>query len=88
MGAGCHSLWTRPGHSHRGRHAFLPLGILGLLAGSGILLRQQWGRILTLILAVLAILLGLVWVAGGTRMLPILPLEQPRSCMALWPLSF
>jgi hypothetical protein len=45
--------------------AFLPPGILGLLAGLGVLLRQQWGRILTFLLAVLAILLGLGWVAGS-----------------------
>jgi hypothetical protein len=45
--------------------AFLVQGLLGLLAGSGILLRKAWGRILTFILAVLAILLGLVWVSGG-----------------------
>jgi hypothetical protein len=42
--------------------AFLLPAILGLLGGSGVLLRQQWGRILTFILAVAAILLGLVWV--------------------------
>ena len=41
---------------------FLPLGFLGLLAGLGVLLRKQWGRILTFILAALAILLGLTWV--------------------------
>jgi len=40
--------------------AFLVQGLLGLLAGSGVLLRKQWGRILTFILAILAILLGLV----------------------------
>jgi len=47
--------------------AFLPPGILGLLAGLGILLRKQWGRILTFILAVAAILLGLVWVGGSDQ---------------------
>lgn len=47
--------------------AFLPLSLLGLAAGSGALLRQQWGRILTFILAVLAILLGLIWAVGGDR---------------------
>lgn len=31
--------------------AFLILGILGLLAGVGVLLRKQWGRILTFIMA-------------------------------------
>lgn len=45
--------------------AFLPLGLLGLLAGTGALLRKPWGRTLTFLLAVLAILLGLAWVAGG-----------------------
>jgi hypothetical protein len=45
--------------------AFLPLGLLGLLAGAGVLLRNQWGRILAFVLAVLAILLGLVWLGGG-----------------------
>jgi len=44
--------------------AFLPAGILGLLAGYGVLLRKEWGRILALILAVLAILLGLIWISG------------------------
>jgi hypothetical protein len=39
--------------------AFLVLGMLGLLAGSGTLARKPWGRILTLILGVLAIVLGL-----------------------------
>jgi fumarate reductase subunit D len=47
--------------------AFLPLGLLGLLAGAGVLLRKPWGRILTFILAVLAIQLGLVWVGGGDQ---------------------
>ena len=45
--------------------AFLVQGLLGLLGGSGVLLRRPWGRILTFILAVLAILLGLAWVSGG-----------------------
>jgi hypothetical protein len=49
--------------------AFLPLGILGLLAGLGVLLRKQWGRILTFILAMLAILLGLIWVSGVENVL-------------------
>jgi hypothetical protein len=44
--------------------AFLLPGILALLAGLGVLLRKQWGRILTLIVAVLAILLGLLWGTG------------------------
>src|SRR5262245_17932726 len=47
--------------------AIVPLGLLGLLAGSGALLRKQWGRVLTFVLAGLAILLGLVWVGGGDR---------------------
>jgi hypothetical protein len=38
---------------------FVLQGILGLLAGFGVLLRLQWGRILTFILATLAILWGL-----------------------------
>jgi hypothetical protein len=38
--------------------AFLLVGILGLLAGSGVLRLKQWGRILTFLAAVLAILLG------------------------------
>jgi hypothetical protein len=47
--------------------SFLPLGILGLLAGLGVLLRTQWGRILTFIFAALAVLLGLLWLrAFGT----------------------
>ncbi len=44
--------------------AFLPLGILGLLAGLGVLLRKQWGRILAFVLATLAVLLGLIWFSG------------------------
>jgi hypothetical protein len=39
--------------------AFVPQGILEMLAGLGVLLRKQWGRILTFIVAVLAILWGL-----------------------------
>jgi hypothetical protein len=45
--------------------AFLPPGILGLLGGLGLILRQQWGRILTFIVAVVPILLGLIWVVGS-----------------------
>jgi hypothetical protein len=44
--------------------AFLPLGTLGLLAGLGALLRKRWGRILSFATAVLATLLGLLWVSG------------------------
>ena len=44
--------------------AFLMPGILGLLAGSGVLARKPWGRILTYIFAVPAILLGLLWISG------------------------
>jgi hypothetical protein len=47
--------------------AFLVQGILGLLAGLGILLRKQWGRILTFIVAIVAILWGLVWVGGSDQ---------------------
>jgi hypothetical protein len=47
--------------------AFLPLSLPGLLAGSGALLRKQWGRILTFSLAVLTILLGLLWLGGGDQ---------------------
>jgi hypothetical protein len=45
--------------------AFLPLGVLGLCAGVGVLWRKQWGRVLTFILAVVAILLGLLWLGGS-----------------------
>jgi hypothetical protein len=45
--------------------AVLPLAILGLLAGLGVLLRKQWGRVLTFTVAVVAILLGLLWVVGS-----------------------
>ena len=37
---------------------FVPQGILEMLAGSGVLWRKQWGRILTFLVAVLAILWG------------------------------
>jgi hypothetical protein len=47
--------------------AFLLLGILVLLAGVGLLWRKQWGRVLTFILAVVAILLGLAWALGGDQ---------------------
>jgi hypothetical protein len=43
------------------------MGMLGLLAGVGVFLRKQWGRILAFVLAVLAVLLGLVWLGGGDR---------------------
>lgn len=39
---------------------FLLLGLLGMLAGLGILWRQQWGRVLGFILAVLSMMMGLV----------------------------
>ena len=45
--------------------AFLPLALLGLAAGCGVLYRRRWGRTLTFTLAALALLLGLVWVGGG-----------------------
>jgi hypothetical protein len=37
---------------------FLMQGVAGMLAGSGVLLRRQWGRIVTFILAVPTILWG------------------------------
>src|SRR5712671_2784636 len=43
---------------------FLLLGVLVLLAAVGVLWRKQWGRILTFIVAVLAILLGLLCLSG------------------------
>jgi hypothetical protein len=43
---------------------FLLLGLLVLLAALGILWRKQWGRILTFLVAALAILLGLLWLSG------------------------
>ena len=43
---------------------FLLLAVPVLLAGLGVLWRKQWGRSLTSIVAVLAILLGLLWVSG------------------------
>jgi hypothetical protein len=43
---------------------FLLLGILVLVAALGLLWRKHWGRILTFIVAVLAILLGLLWLSG------------------------
>jgi hypothetical protein len=47
--------------------AFLLLGVLVLLAGVGLLWRKQWGRVLTFLLAVAAILLGLAWALGGDQ---------------------
>lgn len=44
--------------------AVLLQGVLGMLAGLGILLRKPWGRILTFIMAVLAILWGLLFLSG------------------------
>jgi hypothetical protein len=43
----------------------LLLGVAWMLAGLGVLRRQQWGRILTYILAVLAILIGLGSLTAG-----------------------
>jgi hypothetical protein len=42
----------------------LLLGILVLLAALGVLWRKQWGLILTFLGALLAILLGLLWLSG------------------------
>ncbi len=44
--------------------AFLILGILGLLAGFGVLWHKPWGRILTFILAAATVQLGLLWLSG------------------------
>jgi hypothetical protein len=43
---------------------FLVLGFVDVLAALGILLRKQWGRILTFVAAGLAIVLGLLWLSG------------------------
>jgi hypothetical protein len=43
---------------------FVLLGVLVLLAALGVLGRKQWGRSLTFLVAVLAILLGLLWLSG------------------------
>lgn len=43
---------------------FLLLGFLVLLASLGVLWRKQWGLTLMFLVAVLAILLGLVWLSG------------------------
>jgi hypothetical protein len=40
-------------------------GVVGILAGLGVLWRKQWGRIPTFLLAVLAILWGLLFVGGA-----------------------
>ena len=42
---------------------FLMLGMGGVLAGLGVILRKQWGRILTFIIAVVASLSGLTCVS-------------------------
>ena len=47
--------------------ASLLLGLVGLLAGVGLLLRKPWGRVLSFPLSVAAILVGLVWVGGGDQ---------------------
>ena len=47
--------------------AFVPQGILEMLAGSGVLWRKQWGRILTFIVAVLAILWGVASLGAYTQ---------------------
>jgi hypothetical protein len=39
--------------------AFLLQGVLGMLAGLGVLWHKPWGRIMTFVVAVLAILWGL-----------------------------
>jgi hypothetical protein len=49
---------------------FLSAGILGLLGGLGVVLRKEWGRVLTFILAVLAILFGLLWLVGSDQDAP------------------
>jgi hypothetical protein len=40
-------------------------GVVGILAGLGVLWRKQWGRIVTFILAILAILWGLLFISGA-----------------------
>jgi hypothetical protein len=45
--------------------ASLLQGVVGMLAGLGVLWRKQWGRIVTFILAVLAILWGLLFMGGS-----------------------
>jgi hypothetical protein len=45
--------------------ALLLQGVVGILAGLGVLWRKQWGRIVTFILAVLAILWGLLFMSGA-----------------------
>ncbi|MDB5309897.1 MAG: hypothetical protein JWO38_4099 [Gemmataceae bacterium] len=45
--------------------AFLLAGAAGVLAGSGVLSRRRWGRVLTLVVSALATLSGVGWVAGG-----------------------
>jgi hypothetical protein len=45
--------------------ALLLQGVVGILAGLGVLWRKQWGRIVTFILAVLAILWGLLFMGGA-----------------------
>ncbi len=47
--------------------ASLALGLLGLLAGSVVLLRKRWGRVPAFVLAVVAALAGLIWGGGDGR---------------------
>jgi hypothetical protein len=58
--------------------AHLLLSVLGLLAGLGILLHRQWGRILGFILAGLAILSGMTWLAGGEPEMTEIALGAPQ----------
>jgi hypothetical protein len=43
---------------------FLVLGILDLVAAFGVFLRKPWGRILTFVMAALAVVFGLLWLSG------------------------
>jgi hypothetical protein len=42
-------------------------GVLGVLAGSGVLWRKPWGRILAFVVAALALLWGLLFLGGHDR---------------------
>src|SRR5437773_11016284 len=41
------------------------IALLGLLAGAGVLRGRAWGRVLTRVMAVLAMLFGLLWAWGS-----------------------
>jgi hypothetical protein len=46
----------------------LLVSVLGLLAGLGLLLRKQWGRLLSFALVPLVLLLGLLFLVGASRL--------------------